>query len=624
MAVTVDTGLARGLAHADVAGASLAHRARAFADAKRHSRVVRLLRAALPLAALGVLAVYVIVLAVSWQLVTGRLRVGSVEITADDLIMKDPSYFGVTSDGGHYQVRAKRAVVGFNQNAPIKLIDVGGDLVATDKATTKLKAKHGLFDNAKGELELFDGIEIDNTNGMMASLSRATIYSKESRVVSKHPVSANTPTGSVQASAMTLLTKARLAEFRGSVSVRMLPSAQSAIGTGRDARQPLNVYAEELDVDDAQKTAHFRTKVVAMQGETMLSTPYLFVKYEGKAADALGPAAQAQGQAETQGSRVTFLWARSGVEITAGTDRRIPSELADFDVVADTALFVGNVVVTQDKNLLRGGRLFVERKVGRSRLETPALGSQPAGRITAKFHQSAGASAQPSRPKGGTDAAQDGIFGSFKSDPNAPMDVEANTLEMLDASKKAIFSGNVKAQQGDLVIRTAELTAFYSGQAGFGTTDAAADAAAKGQVERIEARRKVLITSKDNQNATAEWANFDVKSNTALLGGGVVVVRGKEIAEGPTLKINLTTGTYRFEGEAEAPAAVPAVKPPSISASPPATSSSSANTAEGRACPPGKQCVLIYPKDAKEKAQELLKKNAPGLKVPELEGPAVR
>jgi lipopolysaccharide export system protein LptC len=149
------------LAHADVAGASLAQRARAFADAKRHSRVVRLLRAALPLAAAGVLAVYVIVLAVSWQLVIGRLRVGSVGSTADDLIMKDPSYFRVTSDGGHYQVRAKRAVVGFNQNAPIKLIDVGGDLVATDKATTKLKAKHGLFDNAKGELELFDGIEID-------------------------------------------------------------------------------------------------------------------------------------------------------------------------------------------------------------------------------------------------------------------------------------------------------------------------------------------------------------------------------------------------------------------------------------------------------------------------------
>ena len=30
-----------------------------------------------------------------------------------------------------------------------------------------------------------------------------------------------------------------------------------------------------------------------------------------------------------------------------------------------------------------------------------------------------------------------------------------------------------------------------------------------------------------------------------------------------------------------------------------------------RTCPPGKQCVLFYPKDAKEKAQELLLKKAP-------------
>ena len=74
----------------------------------------------------------------------------------------------------------------------------------TDKVTTKLKAKHGLFDNAKGELELFDGIEIDGSNGMMARLSRATIYSKESRSSPSDPVSASTPTGSVQASAMTM------------------------------------------------------------------------------------------------------------------------------------------------------------------------------------------------------------------------------------------------------------------------------------------------------------------------------------------------------------------------------------------------------------------------------------
>ena len=116
----VDTGSARSLAHADATSSmSLPQRARAFAEARRHSRLVRLLRTALPLAAAGVLLVYAIVLTVSWQINAGRLRVTGIELTADDLVMKEPSYFGVTSDGGHYQVRAKRALVAFNQSGPV-------------------------------------------------------------------------------------------------------------------------------------------------------------------------------------------------------------------------------------------------------------------------------------------------------------------------------------------------------------------------------------------------------------------------------------------------------------------------------------------------------------------------
>ena len=149
-------------------------------------------------------------------------------------------------------------------------------------------------------------------------------------------------------------------------------------------------------------------------------------------------------------------------------------------------------------------------------------------------------------------AAADALFGSFKADPNAPMEVEANMLDIIDASKKAVFTGNVMAHQGDLMIRTVELTAFYSGGAAFGTATRLATPGARGAGQRIETRQKVVITSKDDRTAIAEWANFDVKANTALLGGGVTVVRGKDIAEGPRLKIDLTTGQYRFEGDSEA------------------------------------------------------------------------
>ena len=128
----------------------------------------------------------------------GRLKIGEMEVTADDLTMKNATYFGLTKDGGRYEVRAKKAIVEFNKEAPIKLIDIDGDLLQANDVTTKLKAKHGLLDNAKSELELYDGIEIDASNGMKARMSRAMVYSKEHRIVSKHPVDLTMPTGRVQ------------------------------------------------------------------------------------------------------------------------------------------------------------------------------------------------------------------------------------------------------------------------------------------------------------------------------------------------------------------------------------------------------------------------------------------
>ena len=95
------------------------------------------------------------------------------------------------------------------------------------------------------------------------------------------------------------------------------------------------------------------------------------------------------------------------------------------------------------------------------------------------------------------------------------------------------------------------MIAFYTGQAGFGMPAAATRLPTRraSQLTRVEARQKVLITSKDGQTATGDWAIFDVKANTVLLVDHVVVSRGKDVAEGPRLKIDLTTGMYRFELE---------------------------------------------------------------------------
>ena len=78
----------------------------------------------------------------------------------------------------------------------------------------------------------------------------------------------------------------------------------------------------------------------------------------------------------------------------------------------------------------------------------------------------------------------------------------------------------------------------------------------------------------------------------------------KLLAEGPRLKIDLNTGMYRYELESEAVAA----QSPATSAAPAITGDPAAvlgaQSPTGRACPPGKQCLLFYPKEAQEKAKE--------------------
>lgn len=593
-------------------------RARAFRSARRHSLLVRALRIALPVVTLGAAAVYLIALNTAWKIGPGRLNLGQVELTADDLTMKNPSYFGVTKDGGRYQVRAKRAVVEFNrQQAPIKLIDVDGDLIRSNNLTTKLKAKHGLLDNANSQLELYDGIEIDTSNGMAARLSRATITMKEHRVVSKEPVTATTATGNIRSAGMTLKTDTQQATFEGNVIVRLVGSGGQGVGGfGRDARQPIEVNADRLDVNDASKTARFTGSVTATQGESTLKSPELTVTYEGKAASAQlsGPP-----NPDEQASRLSRLVASNGAVITASGDRRVTSEKVDFDAKADTALFTGGVVVNQARNVLNGRRMFVDRKAGKSRLDAPADGAQAPGRITATFYQTE-AKAAPAKPKAaGTEAAaavQEQLFGSFKTDPNAPIDIEADSLDVNDPVRQAIFHTNVRAQQGEFVLRTVELVAFYSGQSGLGlgggpASDKTGDKA-PAQLMRIEAKQKVLITSKDGQTATGDWATFDVKANTVLMGGRVVVTRGKDVAEGPRLKIDLTTGMYRFEVENEAAGGAA----PVVSAPPPpseAAKTSADIDPSKRACPAGKQCLLFYPKDTKDRAKEVGKKVLPNL-----------
>lgn len=132
-------------------------------------------------------------------------------------------------------------------------------------------------------------------------------------------------------------------------------------------------------------------------------------------------------------------------------------------------------------------------------------------------------------------------FGGFSSTSNAPIDIEADVLRVDDIKKIAIFSGNVKAVQGNFEIRSKVLEVIYS-NSGTGT----GAASASGKVKRLVARGKVLISTKDQQSATSDWANFDVASQKIMLGDQVVLTQGGNVIKGGRLMINLKTRQSRF------------------------------------------------------------------------------
>ena len=172
------------------------------------------------------------------------------------------------------------------------------------------------------------------------------------------------------------------------------------------------------------------------------------------------------------------------------------------------------------------------------------------------------AAAQPS--KGNTSGApaqggamQNNALQGFSQNKNQPVQIEAASLEVRDKEKKATFSGNVKVVQGDTTMRCKSLVVFYDSQdqkdqKGQQPAAQTMKAAAPGpggssSISRLEATGGVTVTQKD-QVATGERADFDMKTNTVILQGKVVVSQGRNLMRGDKLIVNLTTGVSRVEG----------------------------------------------------------------------------
>lgn len=127
-------------------------------------------------------------------------------------------------------------------------------------------------------------------------------------------------------------------------------------------------------------------------------------------------------------------------------------------------------------------------------------------------------------------------FGGFRHDRTQPIEIAADSLEVRESEKIAIFRGGVVAGQGTMRLTTNELEVHY-GDGGAGS----------GQIRRLEARGDVFIANQA-ETARGETAEYDVAGGTIRMQGAVTLTQGGNVVKGSALTIDLNSGQGRVDG----------------------------------------------------------------------------
>jgi len=154
---------------------------------------------------------------------------------------------------------------------------------------------------------------------------------------------------------------------------------------------------------------------------------------------------------------------------------------------------------------------------------------------------------------------------------DAPVQIEAGTLEVHDKTKTATFSGNVQVVQGDTTMKCHSLVVFYGQEIGIGGADGEVAAATTAKsnlgmpkgaqnIRRIEAHGGVTVLTKD-QSASGDLGIYDLKTKTITLSGNVVVSQGQNVIHGERVVVDTETGNARVESGSSGPSGTSAAGP---------------------------------------------------------------
>jgi lipopolysaccharide export system protein LptC len=203
-----------------------------FAMAARHSRMVRVLRVAVPAAVvLAMAAIVAVSIFNPFRMLLPKLPldIGNLVVSGTKVTMESPHMSGYTTDRRPYEVWAKTATQDLTDPDHVDLKALRAKVLMVDQSTVTLDALNGLMDTKEQLLDLHKDIFLQTSTGYEARMSQAFVDMAKGTVTSDEHVDVKLPNGTLTSDRLKITGGGEVVRFEGNVVMNLdnLPAADT-------------------------------------------------------------------------------------------------------------------------------------------------------------------------------------------------------------------------------------------------------------------------------------------------------------------------------------------------------------------------------------------------------------
>ena len=203
--------------------------ARRYAQAKRHTRLVKFLRFMIPFGAfVTIVAIIAIAVLDPFRRLSTGLEVESFKLTGSQITMEQPHLRGFKQDMRPYEVNAEKALQDLKKPTLMDLTGMKAKIGLADHKLAWIEALQGLYDSAAEKMIVDKPLNI-KSDSYDVQMKSAKVDFKAGNVFTDEPVRVIMSTGTIEADRMEVIESGRKIVFSGRVKT-LLQSNDPAAG----------------------------------------------------------------------------------------------------------------------------------------------------------------------------------------------------------------------------------------------------------------------------------------------------------------------------------------------------------------------------------------------------------